>query len=200
MGQPNAEPLPPPPEAPPSEAAPGPAVLLPQQDAPPAASAPVAVKPPAPGEPYREWYGWQPMILDGVALGSIAASVSVGLDKEHMLAVVIPAALLYDFGGPTVHWLHGRKRIAWASLGLRVGTPFVGLLVAPIFAGCGGDDAESCSNRSRGWGALAGFAVASALDAALLSWDAPRTQPRARWSPALWSDGRAGAVGVSGAF
>lgn len=154
-------------------------------------------------EPFRAWYGWQPMILDGVALGAIAAAASAaaaGADKDAMLLVVLPAALVYDLGGPTVHWLHGRKRIAFASLGVRIGTPLLGVLVAPMFAGCGGDDVEDCSNRSRGWGALAGFAVASALDAALFSWDAATAEKRAHWAPSLWSDGRAGGIGVSGAF
>jgi hypothetical protein len=153
-----------------------------------------------PAEPFRPWYGWQPMILDGVALGSLAAAGLAGLDEDSLLLVVVPVALVYDLGGPTVHWLHGRKRIAFASLGLRMGAPLLGVLVAPAFARCGADDVEACRNRSRGWGALAGFAVASALDAALFCWDAPTAEKRALWAPSLWSDGRAGGIGVSGSF
>jgi hypothetical protein len=68
-------------------------------------------------DPERNWYGWQLLINDFVALGSIAGAAAADLKENAALAVIVPAAVVYDLGSPTIHWLHGRKGIAAASFG-----------------------------------------------------------------------------------
>jgi hypothetical protein len=118
------EELPPPPPAPATEPATAPTPL-----AQPAAS--VAVPTPAspPGaEPARDWYGWQLLINDFVALGALGGAAAAGVNGKTAIAVIVPVAIVYDLGGPTIHWLHQRKAIAGASLGVRIGVPFVGVM------------------------------------------------------------------------
>lgn len=161
----------------------------------------------AEAEEARDWYGWQLLINDFVALGALGGAAVAGVEGKSAIAVIVPVALVYDLGGPTIHWLHQRKQIGAASLGLRIGVPFVGVMTGAAIAGCGaGRDsaATSCRSQGAGYGALFGFAIATAIDASFLAWDAPRTasgKPTAlRWAPfATPAQGR-GTLGVAGTF
>lgn len=94
----------------------------------------------APSE--TRWYGYQPLVADGVALSLFAASVATyepmpcGLfedcarpDNTASSSFLIAGALVYAFASPTIHALHGHWGKAGGSLGLRLGAPLVGLAV-----------------------------------------------------------------------
>ena len=157
----------------------------------------------APIEAERNWYGWQLMINDFVALGALGGAAIAGLHDKAALGVIVPAAVVFDLGGPTIHWLHHRRGIAAASFGVRAGVPLVGVLIGNAFAHCE-RGASSCSNRGAGYGALAGFAAAIALDASLLAWDAPKSPPRPSiglaWAPTFTPLDGGAAAGVVGTF
>ncbi len=217
-----AESLPPAPPAPPGVEAPVaatpetvPPPLLPPASPPlappPPESSPPASPPPessqrALAEPDRNWYGWQLLINDFVALGSVGGAAIAGVHEKAALAVFVPAVIVYDLGGPTIHWLHHRRKIAAASFGVRAGVPFVGVFVGMALASCGKADtasAQSCRSLGAGSGALVGFAVATALDASLLAWDAPKGEnPRAgrAWTPTLTPRDGGATLGVAGIF
>jgi hypothetical protein len=104
-------------------------------------------------------------------------------------------------------WLHQRKAIAGASFGIRAGVPFVGVLVGSVVASCGneGSAAASCRRFGAGYGALGGFAVATAIDAAFLAWDAPSRShgsvgARLGWTPLLLPRQGGAMLGVIGDF
>ncbi len=210
-------PLPPPPPAPPGVVAPvaaSPAVAAAPapQTVPPTLSVPVrAPTSPPPSAPTRavadrNWYGWQLLINDFVALGSLGAAAVAGVHDKALFAVIIPVAIVYDLGGPTIHWLHQRRSIAGASFGVRAGVPGIGVLVGMALASCGNANSsgsQACRSRGGGYGALGGFAVATALDAALFGWDAPQRElPRAglALTPTLTPLDGGAAAGVVGTF
>jgi len=158
-------------------------------------------------EPVRDWYGWQLLINDFVALGSLGGAAAAGLKGSAVIAVIVPVAIVYDLGGPTIHWLHARKKIAALSFGVRAGVPFVGVLTGAALAGCARERSsanDSCRSRGAGFGALFGFAAATAIDASLLAWDAPRLEPGKvaafRWAPFVAPGEGGAALGVVGTF
>jgi hypothetical protein len=71
--------------------------------------------------------------------------------------------------------------------------------------GCGRAEtagAKACRSQAAGYGALAGFAAATAIDATFFAFDAPKTAKRSglRWAPlALPAEGGA-TLGVVGTF
>jgi hypothetical protein len=73
------------------------------------------------------WYGWQPMLTDAASVTFMLGSIKY---------VSRPAALLslgvggYVLGSPTVHAAHGNWGRAGVSLGLRVGLPTLGFVIA----------------------------------------------------------------------
>jgi hypothetical protein len=160
-----------------------------------------------PSAPERAWYGWQLLINDFVALGAIGGAAVAGARGTDAYAVIIPAAIVYDLGAPTIHWLHQRKAIAGASFGIRAGVPFAGVLVGSVVASCGspGDTATKCRSLGAGYGALAGFAAATAIDAAWLAWDTPVRSRRGieaglAWTPLLLPSQGGALLGLVGDF
>jgi hypothetical protein len=158
-------------------------------------------------DPERYWYGWQLLISDFVALGTLGVAAAAGVKGNSAIAVIVPVAIVYDLGSPTIHWLHGRKGIAAASFGVRAGVPFVGVLAGMAVGSCGGADTQAgraCRSQAAGYGALAGFALATAIDATFFAFDAPASEkPRGvglRWVPlAVPAEGGA-TLGVVGTF
>lgn len=201
---PSASASPPAQEAP--ELAPGvaSAALTPAVAAPPSSDAPARS---GLDDPERNWYGWQLLINDFVALGTLGVAATAGLKGSDAIAVIVPVALVYDLGGPTIHWLHGRRGIAAASFGVRNGVPLVGVLVGVVVGSlCNHEQVgpSGCRSQAAGYGALAGFAAASAIDATFLAFDAPPVEKRAasgfRWAPLVTPAEGGATLGVVGTF
>lgn len=150
--------------------------------------------PPAPdGYSYHpaplveHWYGYQILIVDGVALtlGALGAAFSVQGISGHDtgaevggIALAFHGGLVYLFGAPTVHWAHGRVGIGFASLGIRILSPILGLAI-------GGLESQ-LANGSKNQdgipiGAAVGAVAAMAVDAIFLSHEkVPGTRPAAK--------------------
>lgn len=157
-------------------------------------------------DPERTWYGWQILINDFVAFGALGGAAAAHVDGHTLVSVVIPVALVYDLGSPTIHWLHGRRAIAWASFGVRAGAPLVGTLLGLALTGCGQHRTSTnpCRSPGAGYGALAGFAAATAIDASLFAYDAPKSEKLGTagisWAPALMPRDGGATLGVVGVF
>jgi hypothetical protein len=164
-----------------------------------------AATPPTPSEApptgalghERAWYGWQTVIVDGVAIGVGAAAVALGVPESSNK--LVPAARL-GFGWwitaslaePVVHFAHHRAGIGLADLGMRVGVSFVTALGGSAVA-CAGTDTENCSRAGAAYGLIVGNVVGAFVDAAFLAYDAPVPRPIA--SGAAWIPGVAPARG-----
>ena len=100
---------------------------------PPASAAPAqpAQPPPSPekpkkkpGQPEKEWYGWQTLGVDaGAAVLMIAGQVT---QAYSVFDVGLGA---YFFAPPVVHIVHGNGGPAFGSLGLRLVAPWVGVAI-----------------------------------------------------------------------
>ena len=164
QGTPNA----PPPDLPPP---------APPPSAPAAPAEPVVVAQPQQVPTYGQyqqrrhrershWYGWQNLVVDG---GVVVASAGLGAANGSAGGVL--AVTGYLFGGPIVHWSHGQVGRGFASLGIRVGAPFLFATLGYVaFRG------ESRSDDFAGAIGLVlgfGFGVLSAIiiDAAALAYE-----------------------------
>jgi len=100
----------------------------------------------------REWYGWQIMIAD---------------TASFLLATKLPEAALlgYAFGGPFIHLAHQDAAEAFLDLGVRIGMPAIGGVIASTSTSCG----EDCEIPPAFGGIVIGAAVAMVTDYALLS-------------------------------
>src|SRR5262245_14666089 len=96
----------------------------------PAYAQPSATSPPPPPstDPAggEVWYGWQTLIVGGIS--GAAAVVAIGLGEDGSGVVLgAPVGLGgFVFGGPIVHWAHGRVGRGFAVLGMNVGVAGVG--------------------------------------------------------------------------
>src|SRR5690606_31567395 len=80
-----------------------------------------------PREPFErtEWYGWQTLAVDaaGLALGLGYAAkkpeTKSGEPLHPATATFVPLYTIGLFGGPIVHFAHGRVGIGFLSLGIR---------------------------------------------------------------------------------
>ena len=152
-----------------------------------------------PAKPKHEWYGWQTIIVDGAALGSCAT------------VVLIPAGiLLYGFGPPIVHWIHGYKTRGLASMAFRLAPPLVGMGLGALFGGIAAA-AQTCRFGNCGRGEMpingAGIGVVSGtITAAIIApiidsfmaYDDPPKSVRVLPSVAPTKDGAT--IGLSGTF
>jgi hypothetical protein len=115
----------------------------------------------------RKWYGWQILISDGASaamfLGSIGGESSL----------IASGAVGYLVVPPIIHAAHRRGGVGWGSLGIRVGTPLLGLMVA----------SASESDSGTAVGLAIGMMGAIAIDAAALAWERRATIP-SRHAPA----------------
>jgi hypothetical protein len=120
-------------------------------------------------EPDRRWYGWQTLTVDAAAI-----TLGIALTAESDTAAVGASMLIggYLFGGPIVHAGHGAWGKAAASLGTRVGAPFVGAILAVAVTDC--DD--WCDLGYAAVGGLLGAGGAIALDAAAYAYE-PAPEP-----------------------
>jgi len=104
------------------------------------------------------WYGWQTLI--GVVAGDLVTIIATSSNAEPLAYIGVGGHVLT---GPIVHWVHGHVGKGFASLGLNVGLPGLGLL--------------SGAAVGNGYGSLAmalilggiGYIAAPTLDMSLLS-------------------------------
>lgn len=107
------------------------------------------------------WYGWQVLLADVVG-GTLSSAGAIANEP----GLVIAGGAVQIAGPPTIHWLHGRVGVGFGSLGLRVGGPLVGGLVA---AGIQVASGFSIDSIGVGLGAAAGALIAAVVDVAVLS-------------------------------
>jgi hypothetical protein len=145
--------------------APPPSTLPPWSGSPPPA-------PPAPPATSSGSYGSQIVLVD---LGAIL----VGALAAQRTGSATPILVLWSFGSPVVHAVHGNPGRGLASLLLHVGLPIVG--------GFAGVAIEDCSHTTDGdfnfcgvagllLGGLTGMVAATTIDAAFLA-QPPDAQP-----------------------
>lgn len=118
----------------------------------------------------RVWYGWQTLVVDGIALTAPFALASAGAESEVAANTFL---LGYALGGPAVHFAHGNVGRGFGSFGLRVGLPLGGAAVGALAtsrAGC-----DYCALGGAVLGTFGGIGGAIALDAAWLAYDTERT-------------------------
>jgi hypothetical protein len=123
----------------------------------------------------RYWYGWQTLIVDGVAIVTgLAASVSLPL--YYMTGIPAGTGGLV-FGGPIVHWAHGNVGKGFGALGIITATALIGGGVG-VGVGCAVKVFESCTGEDAGLSRLIGFmiglpfgaAIGAAIDVSVLAY------------------------------
>jgi hypothetical protein len=205
------------PATPPPVSAPSPLLVAPDE-APTRSSVDYAAPPPAPAAPApsTEWYGWQTLLVDGVALGTIPLelSPSASFARTPSASYLFVGSLSsYALGAPLVHVAHGRWGRGVADLGLRVGALAAGSLVGASLgkpgapSSCEANLAGCFAQGSSGLavGAAIGAVLASVIDASLLARDTTRPRETAAaasttWSPVASITRGGGAAGLQASF
>ncbi len=114
-----------------------------------------------------KWYGWEIIIVD-------VAVWTIGLAEQRYLGSTAVLAA-YLLGGPIVHVVNGELWRSFASFGVRVGAPLLGLGVAALVYRWNGSDAETSDERmidgmaGAFLGLFLGLAAAEAVDIAALA-------------------------------
>ena len=167
---------------------------------------------PAASSTRASWYGWQTLTADGASTVLLGAGVAAGGSPASGV-LALSGVTGFTLGAPIVHAAHGRWAIAGADLGLRVGAVVLGGLVGAeagsaaasssckeALLGCLGDSLDGMVI-----GVGVGAVAASALDAALLSREAPAPKdappPAMTWSPNVsMLKGGGASGGLTGTF
>ncbi len=152
------------------------------------------------------WYGYQTLGTDGLALLLLGAGVAADGDNGEMLAKFSIGT--YLLGAPLVHVAHDRSTRALGSLALRAGLPLVGYMIGSALEHdepvCEGDIHDCYYDDSIGesvLGVMAGVAIASIVDAAMLADSAPpKAKPQAAWTPSARAMHGGFALGLAGNF
>jgi hypothetical protein len=122
----------------------------------------------------ERWYGWQTLLTDAgsltlVGIGAAATDSSAQRGKTLAIALSAAGAIGYALGGPIVHFEHGQKNNAIASLALRAGLPVGGALAGYLvgLGGCTGthDAAVPCPVAMSMVGGITGLGAAVLVDA-----------------------------------
>lgn len=101
--------------------------------------------PPAPATRDR-WYGWQPLLADGAAVGLIAIGVArVNADRSST-SWFLGGIAVYALAAPSIHALHGRFGAAENDLALRLVLPIAGGLAGAFIGGVFGP--QSCEGTA----------------------------------------------------
>jgi hypothetical protein len=150
------------------------------------------------GVALGDWYGWQALAADAAAIGGVwltGSAAPVGL-------YLIP---------PIIHGVHRGPGRAAGSLALRVGLPFLGMIISSATARC--EDRPNyidfCDLDAMGRGILIGGVAAMLIDD-LWAFDevapspplerAPPAMPSSSLTPTVSLSGSAAGVGLSGRF
>jgi hypothetical protein len=178
---------------------------------------PVRWTDPAPSTPSAaptadtHWYGWETILVDGAALGTMVLGGATGSGAVGGVGVGI-----YALGPPVVHATHGRTDAMLGDLGIRVAAPLLfgalGYAIDYSTSQCppskSGEFINLCFRglAGMGLGILAGYATAVVLDAAWLAREPVvkksdgRDALRVRWAPTVAITPTGGSAGVGGLF
>ena len=157
----------------------------------------------------RPWYGHEVLIADAVTASLTGLGLGLAnANKDPHGQVAVLGFSSYVLSAPIIHGVHERWGMATASLSLRFFTPLVGLLVGASTGTCpqneGGDVAFCGSAAAVDAGLLGGMVLASAIDAALFSYEnrKPEIEAAARFgiAPAFSVAGRSGELRAFGTF
>lgn len=125
-----------------------------------------ASPPPAPRETRIERYYTPILVMDGIAGAGFLAGTLLRSWEPIVLSTTA-----YWFTGPIVHWTNDRVGIGFASMGMRMGAPFIGLtLASPFCLGqIGEDDGVEQCERILATGFLVGMVATTAIDAGVFA-------------------------------
>ncbi|HYV45251.1 MAG TPA: hypothetical protein VFA20_10340 [Myxococcaceae bacterium] len=151
------------------------------------------------------WYGWQPLLADATAASLLGGSVVLdGVPNMGFASasLVVAGLGLYLFGGPAMHLLRERPRLALIDLGLRVSLPLAGLLSGLVLTLLTGQPILLTA------GLVVGLGSAILFDIVNLSWDPPAGDPApaaasttVRWTPFIGATPRGSPLaGVAARF
>ncbi len=121
----------------------------------------------------EQWYGWQSLSADGVALVLLIAA-GASSDQRNVLPDIFGYGSLgmYLLGGPATHLMHDSPGRALGSLVLRAGLPLAFGAVGSQLEDCSGDeDYDLCGIVGALLGGTLGIATAITIDAAVLSYE-----------------------------
>jgi hypothetical protein len=126
-------------------------------------------------KPEREWYGWQLLALDaagiglGVAFAGSEPRTEQGKRLHPALATWVGGYTIGFFGGPIVHFAHGRIGTGFASFGARAVLGPLGALPG-VLGYCGATGGVSgCGETGAFWGLLGGLLAVDVFDAFVLA-------------------------------
>jgi hypothetical protein len=165
----------------------------------------------SPGNTAGErWYGWQTLLTDVGSLSLVGIGVAVidsSTDRGKAFAIGLSAAgaIGYALGGPIVHYEHGQKNNAVASLALRAGLPVGGALAGYLvgLGGCTGNEdlGVPCPVAVSMVGGLTGLGAAVLVDALGLGYG-PVESARGTvvFAPTVEAARTGVRVGISGSF
>lgn len=155
--------------------------------------------------PYKEWYGWQTLMVDAVSAATFASGVALSSTRPGAGLTVLGLGGII-VGSPIVHWSHGHVGRGFASAALHTVLPSLTASLAVLGFAC---ESDGCVNVVMAATPLLGVVLASAIDAAVLGYDAksrPASDARS-WAPrhvvlapALTITPTLQQAGLSGAF
>jgi hypothetical protein len=189
-------------EATKSEATKSEAQAQPPAPCPAPAPPPRAAAKPKRAEPSQtEWYGWQTIATDVLAVALLAGSGDS--DDGRQVAAGLGVYLL---GGPAVHLAHGELGKAGNSLGLRAGLPLAGGVLGYGLGALGcGDSEESlgdalCPVGMTALGVLVGAVGAVAIDAGAIAKKEVRPKLAVSLAPSVVPTKQGTTFGLAGTF
>jgi len=153
----------------------------------------------------ERWYGYQTLAADGAAAVLLSGGLALTVHDLHADGDSIPVLGVgltavgfgaYCLGGPITHFSHGHAGKGFASLGVRVAGPLVGLGLGALAS-----DIATHSKNQVGIpiGAAAGALGAMALDASVLAWE-KKPAPTYSVMPGLIVTNRTRFIGLTGRF
>ena len=126
-------------------------------------------------EPERYWYGAQTLAVDAgtLAFGAYIATreprTKSGQKIHPALATWVGAWSFGLFGGPIVHFVHGRWGIGFASFGLRAVAGPLGAVPGLMGYCAATAGVRGCTETGASWGLLGGLVAIDLLDALVLA-------------------------------
>lgn len=165
-----------------------------------ATAAPAVAESPPSDEVETSYASWT-LAADGTSVALILAGFVTegegGRDTQASGAFMATGFLGAMVATPIVHGIHRRPDRALGSFALRATLGSLGAYVAVKSASCDPEAEMFCGLDRLGPGLLAGFVVASVIDAATMT---SERRPAPSWSPVIGGNAQGVKLGVSGRF